>query len=185
MQEFQVITNQFDAQFGRTTGAIINAVTKSGTNRFRGSAFAFAQDAAWTEKDYFVENYADSRNLKKPDTKRQEFGGTIGGPIIRDRMHFFGSLERVMIDRGAGLVFPSRPDLNWSPTTQDRVWNTLARIDNQITANHTWGVRYLREAVAAAQPGDRPGHPGRDPRGRRQGPDASRPACRRCSATRS
>ena len=50
VQEFQVITNQFDAQFGRTTGAIINAVTKSGTNRFRGSAFAFAQDAAWTDK---------------------------------------------------------------------------------------------------------------------------------------
>jgi hypothetical protein len=146
VQEFQVITNQFDAQFGRTTGAIINAVTKSGTNRFRGSAFAFAQDAAWTEKDYFVENYADARNLKKPDTKRQEFGGTLGGPIIRDRMHFFGSLERVMIDRGAGLVFPSRPDLNWSPTTQDRVWNTLLRVDNQFSANHTWGVRYLREA---------------------------------------
>jgi hypothetical protein len=145
VQEFQVITNQFDAQFGRTTGAIINAVTKSGTNRFRGSAFAFAQDASWTDKDYFVENYADTRNLKKPDTKRQEFGGTLGGPVIRDRMHFFGSLERVMIDRGAGMVFPTRPDLNWSPTTEDRVWNTLVRVDNQFSANHTWGVRYLRE----------------------------------------
>ena len=163
--------NQFDAQFGRTTGAIINAVTKSGTNRFRGSAFAFAQDAAWTEKDYFVENYADARNLKKPDTKRQEFGGTIGGPIIRDRMHFFGSLERVMIDRGAGLVFPSRPDLNWSPTTQDRVWNTLARVDNQFTANHTWGVRYLREVSPQRNQAIGQVTPGRDPRGRRQGPD--------------
>ena len=54
VQEFQVITNQFDAQFGRTTGAIINAVTKSGTNVFHGSAFGFAQDADWTAKDYFA-----------------------------------------------------------------------------------------------------------------------------------
>jgi hypothetical protein len=146
VQEFQVITNQFDAQFGRTTGAIINAVTKSGTNRFTGSAFAFGQDANLTAEDYFVRNYGDERNLRKPDTKRAEFGGTFGGPIIRDRMHFFGSLERVLIDRGASLVFPSRPDLNWSSTTQDRVWNTLVRVDNQISPNHTWGARWLREA---------------------------------------
>ncbi len=55
VQEFQVITNQFDAQFGRTTGAIINAVTKSGTNVFHGSGFVFAQDADWTAKDYFAQ----------------------------------------------------------------------------------------------------------------------------------
>ena len=66
VQEFQVITNQFDAQFGRTTGAIINAVTKSGTNLFHGSAFTFGQDADWTAKDYF----AKERNLAKPDTQR-------------------------------------------------------------------------------------------------------------------
>jgi outer membrane receptor protein involved in Fe transport len=141
VQEFQVITNQFDAQFGRTTGAIINAVTKSGTNAFRGSAFVFAQDADWTAKDYF----AKERNLSKPDTKRQEFGGTVGGPIVKDKAHFFFSLERVMIDRGASVVIPARPELSWSPTTQDRVWNTMVKFDQQVNANHTWGVRWLRE----------------------------------------
>ncbi len=141
VQEFQVITNQFDAQFGRTTGAVINAVTKSGTNNFHGSAFAFGQDADWTAKDYF----AKERNLNKPDTQRREFGGTIGGPIVKDKAHFFFSLERVMIDRGAAIVIPARPDLNWSPTTQDRVWNTMIKFDQQVNANHTWGVRWLRE----------------------------------------
>jgi len=141
VQEFQVITNQFDAQFGRTTGAIINAVTKSGTNNFHGSAFVFGQDADWTAKDYF----AKERNLPKPDTQRREFGGTIGGPIVKDKAHFFFSLERVMIDRGAAIVIPARPDLNWSPTTQDRVWNTMIKFDQQFNANHTWGVRWLRE----------------------------------------
>jgi len=141
VQEFQVITNQFDAQFGRTTGAVINAVTKSGTNVFHGSAFTFAQDADWTAKDYF----AKERNLNKPDTKRTEFGGTIGGPIVKDKAHFFFSLERVMIDRGAAVVITARPDLNWSPTTQDRVWNTMVKFDQQMSSNHTWGVRWLRE----------------------------------------
>ena len=141
VQEFQVITNQYDAQFGRTTGAVINAVTKSGTNAFRGSAFTFAQEADWTAKDYF----AKERNLNKPDTKRVEFGGTIGGPIVKDKAHFFFSLERVMIDRGAAIVIPARPDLNWSPTTQDRVWNTMVKFDHQMSANHTWGIRWLRE----------------------------------------
>jgi Carboxypeptidase regulatory-like domain/TonB dependent receptor-like, beta-barrel len=141
VQEFQVITNQFDAQFGRTTGAIINAVTKSGTNIFHGSGFGFAQDASWTAKDYF----AKQRDLAKPDTQRREFGGTIGGPIVRDKAHFFFSLERVMIDRGSAIVIPARPDLNWSPTTQDRVWNTMLKFDQQLSANHTWGVRWLRE----------------------------------------
>jgi Carboxypeptidase regulatory-like domain/TonB dependent receptor-like, beta-barrel len=141
VQEFQVITNQFDAQFGRTTGAIINAVTKSGTNTFHGVGFTFAQDADWTKKDYF----AKERNLSKPDTKRNEYGGTIGGPIIKDKAHFFFSLERVMIDRGSAIVIPARPDLNWSPLTEDRVWNTMIKYDQQFNANHTWGVRWLRE----------------------------------------
>ena len=55
IQEFQVLTHQFDAEFGRTTGAVINAITKQGTNRFTGSAFSFFQDAALTEKDLLRE----------------------------------------------------------------------------------------------------------------------------------
>ena len=78
VQEFQVITNQFDAEFGRTTGAVINAVTKQGTNAFRGSAFGFFQDAKLTRRDYF----ARLNNSPKPDTSQQQFGGTIGPPIV-------------------------------------------------------------------------------------------------------
>jgi len=141
IQEFQVITNQFDAEFGRTTGAVINAVTKQGTNDFHGSGFAYLQDASLTEKDYF----ARRDNLEKPDTRNQQFGGTIGGPIVRDKAHFFFSLERVLIDEGVTVTIPARPDLNTTTTEETRVWNTLVRFDNQINANHTWGVRWLRE----------------------------------------
>jgi len=142
VQEFQVITNQFDAEFGRTTGAVINAVTKQGTNAFRGSAFGFFQDAALTTRDYF----AKLNNAAKPDTQQQQFGGTIGGPIVRDKAHFFFSVERVRIDSGITINIPAQPQFNTTTTTQTRVWNTVIRGDHQITPNHTWGVRWLREA---------------------------------------
>jgi hypothetical protein len=141
VQEFQVLTNQFDAQFGRTTGAVINAITKQGTNQFRGSAFGYFQGQRLTQRDYF----AEKRDLSKPDTQQQQYGGTLGGPIIKDKAHFFLSLERVLVDRGTTINIPARPEFNQTTTTLDRVWNTMIRFDHQVSANHTWGVRWLRE----------------------------------------
>lgn len=141
VQEFQVITNQFDAEFGRTTGAVINAVTKQGGNAFRGSAFGFFQDASLTARDYFAERL----DLEKPDTAQQQFGGTMGGPIIRDRAHFFLSLERVRIDEGITVNIPARSEFNTTTTEATRVWNTVVRFDHQVNASNTWGVRWLRE----------------------------------------
>lgn len=141
IQEFQVLTNQFDAEYGRTTGAVINAVTKQGTNRFRGSAFTFLQDASLTEKDFF----AKQNNLAKPDTKQQWFGGTIGGPIVRDKAHFFFSLERVLIDEGVTINVPAQPSFNATTTEATRVWNTLIRFDHQLNSGNTWSVRWLKE----------------------------------------
>jgi hypothetical protein len=142
IQEFQVLTSQFDAEFGRTAGAVINAVTKQGTNALHGSAFGFFQDASLTEKDYF----AEKNNLNKPDTRTQQYGFTVGGPVVRDKAHFFVSVERVLNDRGTTINIPSRPELNATATTADRVWNTLARFDHQISPRHTWNLRWLRES---------------------------------------
>jgi hypothetical protein len=141
IQEFQVITSQFDAEFGRTTGAVINAITKQGTNAFHGSAFAFLQDERMTEKDYFVKQ----NDLTKPDTRFQQYGFTLGGPIVRNKAHFFASVERVLIDDARTINIPARESLNASPTTETRVWNSLVRFDHQISANHQWSVRWLRE----------------------------------------
>ena len=60
-------------------------------------------------------------------------------------MHYFASLERFAIDRGNTIVIPTRPDLNDQQTTQDRVWNTIVRGDHQLSPNHTYNVRWLRE----------------------------------------
>ncbi len=141
VQEFQVLTGQYDAEYGRTTGAVINAVIKSGTNAIRGSAFGYFQDSGLTSKDFL----AKQRDLAKADTSYQRWGGVIGGPIVKDRMHYFASVERFAIDRANTIVFPTRPDLNDQQTTRDRVWNTIVRGDHQVTPNHTYNVRWLRE----------------------------------------
>jgi hypothetical protein len=141
IQEFQVLTSQYDAEFGRTSGAVINAVTKQGGNQFHGSAFYFLQDASYTAKDFFVKQ----NNTAKPDTKFVQYGFTLGGPVIKDKAHFFASVERVENDRATSINIPARPEFNSAPTTTDRVWNTLVRFDHQINKKHSWNVRWLRE----------------------------------------
>ena len=89
-REFRVITNAFDAEYGRHTGGVISAVTKSGTNSFHGSLFEFLRndnlDAPKWEDNAFNKG-------KKPEFRRNQFGGSAGGPIIQDRTFFFGSYE--------------------------------------------------------------------------------------------
>ena len=141
VQEFQLLTSQFDAEFGLSSGGVVNSVSKSGTNDFRGSVFGFFQDQRGTALDYF----ARKQGLDKPATKQQQFGGTLGGPILKDKMHFFTSVERVILDGGVTINIPSRPDLNRTAFENTRVWNTYLRADHQLNANHTYGIRWLRE----------------------------------------
>lgn len=141
VQEFQVLTNQFSAEFGRTSGGIINAVTKSGKNRFFGSAFGFFQDNALNSKSRF----AQLNKLDDADSSFKQFGGTVGGPIKRDLAHFFFSLERTNIDQGVIIDIPARPALNASTSTATRATNILVRGDVQPARNHQVSIRYLRE----------------------------------------
>lgn len=141
VQEFQLLTSQFDAEFGMASGGVVNSVSKQGTNQFHGSAFFFWQDEKLTAKDYF----ATQDDLEKPQTQQQQWGGTLGGPIIQNKMHFFGSLERIVLDGGVTTQIPSRPDLQATNFEETRVWNTFARLDHQLSSNHTWGLRWLRE----------------------------------------
>ena len=141
VQEFQLLTSQFDAEFGMASGGVVNSVSKQGTNQFHGSAFLFFQDEKLTSKDYF----ARRGGFEKPQTKQQQWGGTLGGPIIRNRMHFFSSLERIALDGGVTTQIPSRPDLEGTNFEETRVWNTFARLDHQLTSSQTWGLRWLRE----------------------------------------
>ncbi|HET9702921.1 MAG TPA: carboxypeptidase regulatory-like domain-containing protein, partial [Vicinamibacterales bacterium] len=141
VQEFQLLTSQFDAEYGNASGGIVNSVSKSGTNSFRGSAIGFFQDEKMTSRDYF----AEEQDLEKAPTKQIQWGGSLGGPIVRDKMHFFANLERVAIDGGTTIQVPTRPEYNRTDFEVTRVWNTFARFDHQLNSRHTWGLRWLSE----------------------------------------
>jgi hypothetical protein len=141
VQEFQLLTGQFDAEYGAAMGAVVNAVSKQGTNAFRGSGFVFFQDDALTTRDYF----AKRDDLEKAPTRQHQWGGTLGGPVVRDKAHFFFSLERILLDNGITVNIPSQPQFNRATFEQTRVWNHMARFDHQLNANHTWGLRWLHE----------------------------------------
>jgi hypothetical protein len=141
IQEFQVITSMYDAEWGRASGAIVNAVTKAGTNQFKGVVFGELAANALTAPDYFVR----TQNLAKPTSVRRDWGGVLGGPIVRNKAHFFVSLERQVDNPNRTRVFPTRPSLNFSIAEDRTDWNTLIRFDHQINKNNTWAVRWLRE----------------------------------------
>ena len=85
IQEFSVVTSNATADYGRTSGGIINAVTRSGTNNFHGSVYEFLRNSALDASNFF--------DLTKPPFKRNQFGATAGGPIRKDRTFIFGDYE--------------------------------------------------------------------------------------------
>ncbi len=142
VQEFQVITNQFDAEFGRTNGAIINAVTKQGTNAFRGSAFLFVAGREHDREGLLREeeqpgqagHVAACSGAARSAGRSSRTGRTSSAASSASRSTT-GSRSTCRRVRSST---PRRP-------TATRVWNTIARFDHQLNASNTWGVRWLRE----------------------------------------
>jgi hypothetical protein len=96
IQEFKILRNSYGPEFGGAGGAQINIVTQGGTNRFSGTAFYSGRNDALNAKNYFLEQ----NNQPKEALSRHDYGGSIGGPIVRDKVHFFGNLEWNLEDRG-------------------------------------------------------------------------------------
>lgn len=90
--EFRIVTNNFDAEYGNYPGGQVNVITKSGTNKFHGTAFEFLRNRSLDAKNFF--------SPVKDDHKQNEFGGTIGGPIIRDKVFFFGDYQGNRVIQG-------------------------------------------------------------------------------------
>jgi Carboxypeptidase regulatory-like domain/TonB dependent receptor len=104
--EFRVLSNTFDAEYGRNSGAVINVVTKSGTNGWHGSAYEFLRNQMFNSKGFL--------DLRRPDDKQNQFGGTFGGPIVKDRTFFFASYE------GRRVVHGISSDAVTVPTAAER-----------------------------------------------------------------
>ena len=99
IEEFRVISNTFDAEYGRNSGAVVNVVTKSGTNQWHGNVYEYFRNKVLNAQGYF--------NTVKPQFNQNQFGGTFGGPIRKDRTFFFTSFEGRRLRQGvSGEIVP-------------------------------------------------------------------------------
>lgn len=89
IQEFKVQTGMYDAEYGRDAGANVNLVTKTGSNTFHGNLFEFWRNDDLNANDFFL----NSNGVPRPVLKQNQFGGTFGGPIVKDKLLFFGSYQ--------------------------------------------------------------------------------------------
>ena len=100
IQEFRVLTNTFDAEYGRNSGSVVNVVTKSGTNDWHGSVYEFFRNKVLNANNYCLTEGADGLPCEKPQFNQNQFGGTFGGPVKKDRTFFFASYEGRRIRQG-------------------------------------------------------------------------------------
>jgi outer membrane receptor protein involved in Fe transport len=116
--EFKVVTSAYSAEFGRSPGAAISVTTKSGTNAFHGTGYEFLRNDKFNANDFF----SIRQGAAKPDHKQNDFGGNLGGPIVRGKAFFFGDVEATRLTQG--VIRPSTV-----PTTLEHqgVFSTAVR----------------------------------------------------------
>ncbi|MGB7284490.1 MAG: TonB-dependent receptor [Candidatus Acidiferrum sp.] len=138
--EFKVQTAQYDASFGRSPGGAVNVVTKSGSNDFHGSAFEFVRNDIFNANDFFLAKNGDPR----PVLKQNQFGGTFGGPIKKDKLFIFGSYQGTR--QRNGLTTNSLSTVNLPPLTNDR---SAATIGSEFCpANKTANIQSAYDTFA-------------------------------------
>ncbi len=126
LQEFSVQTSNYSAEYGQNAGAVVNVITKSGSNKFHGNVFEFVRNSVFNARNFFAPlttRLADGSTVSLKDKgrdqiKRNQFGGTFGGPIIRDKTFFFGAYQATRF-RNVGL-----PSTQTVPTAAQRATAT-------------------------------------------------------------
>ena len=139
IQEFNFVTQRFKAEYGRSNGGVMNIVTKSGTNNLTGSFFESFRDKSMNSK---TETEKIS-NVSKQDYRRNQYGGSFGGPIAKDKAHFFGAVERTQQDTTQTVntkgLFPT---LDGSYTVPYRENLVTGKVTASLSASQYFSVRY-------------------------------------------
>jgi hypothetical protein len=137
--EFNFTTQRFKAEYGRSDGGVLSVVTKSGTNTLSGSAFTYFRDEALNARTE-TERLND---VPKGDYRRWQYGGSLGGPVRKDRTHFFLSFERIQQDTtqsvDTGGLFPEKDGVFGLPYRESV---SVAKFTHQINPSHFLSVRY-------------------------------------------
>jgi hypothetical protein len=141
VEQFNFLTQRFKAEYGRSNGGVLNVVTKSGTNLWSGSAFEFFRDKS-------MNALSESERIAKRDKgdyRRNQFGGSFGGPIAKDKAHFFAAIERTQQDTtqtvDTGGLFPSR-DGQFAVPYRENLFT--GKVTTNLNAAQYLSVRYGR-----------------------------------------
>jgi outer membrane receptor protein involved in Fe transport len=120
IEEFRVLTNTFDAEYGRNSGSVVNVVTKSGTNDLHGSLYEFFRNKVLNANEYCL-TAEEGLPCEKPQFNQNQFGGTFGGPIKKDRTFFFASYEGRRIRQGIPSPAVTVPSSQETPSATNTV----------------------------------------------------------------
>jgi Carboxypeptidase regulatory-like domain len=141
IQEFNMITQRYKAEYGRSNGGVMNIVTKGGTNTFQGSWFTNYRNQALNAQTQ-TEKLSD---VPKADYTRWQYGGSFGGPIVQNKAHFFAAVERTQQDTFQTVdTYGLYPDLNGVYTTPYRELLITGKVTANINPNQYLSVRYGR-----------------------------------------
>src|SRR5262249_26320813 len=138
VQEFKVFRNQFDAEFGSALNAVVNVVSKSGTNQYAGTGYYFGRDKAL--------NATNAKATTKPPFQQSRVGGTFGGPLALNRTHVFTAYEFLDINKAAIVALPAsnpfaaQQNGNYPYTVTEHLFDT--KIDHRLTDTNSLFVRY-------------------------------------------
>lgn len=159
IKEFQVVAAGYSAEFGRSSGGIINVVTKSGGNNLRGSAFYLIRPDSFARNHKFVKRLEEVNNVEiTAAPTQQQFGGSIGGPIVRDRLFFFGSYEQQSFEADRFVLFSGLDGLAVNDSNRQAIdyfrsqetdyvltndaQTVLGRIDWNVNSNNSANFRF-------------------------------------------
>ncbi len=136
VQEFNIQTQQYKAEYGRSTGGVLTVVTKTGTNDFHGNAFGFFRDKALNSETESEKGAGSGKNAYR----RYQYGASLGGPIVQDQAHFFGAYERT--ERNTAYTVDTRPGSGSPPLFPDVQGQATALpfTDDLITAKASYNI---------------------------------------------
>ncbi len=148
VQEFNVITQRFKAEFGRSDGAVLNVITKAGTNTLRGSWFTLLRDRSLNART-MTEKIT---NTTKQEYRRYQFGGSVGGPIVENKVHFFGAVERTQQDTRQAVntlgIFPAEDGVFDTPYRENLF---TGKVTTNFSPRHYVALRYGRNTNSQVQ----------------------------------
>lgn len=167
IQEFQVIQHRWTAEQGRSVGGIVNVITKSGTNEFHGSFFANFRDESLRAFDFFEkQRQVATPSFVKPSFSRQEIGGSLGGPIVKEKLFFFFALEKFRERQNNAVTAVAAREIPLIPGSQfvseiPTPYNDLllsAKVDHKLTSKQSMFYRFSYQKNDS--PNDQIGVPG-------------------------